>query len=291
MPSKVLESSFFETARERYQMMLRRQERSGPGWGPEGSWWTEDPILASWRFCNVHREDDRTTVWFRDNIRSKLHGLKVVQATVAFRWFNRIETGEIIKDMLLEPKSWNWQKAHKRLHEQLRSRGHAVVTGAYIINGMPGYAKLEGVLACIDRALPVLDRLWPQLEGANLETAHTLLHRNIVGFGSFMAYEVVSDLRWTDALTPADALTWAVPGPGCARGLGRVMANDPNFFGNSLDDRKTMFELMHHLLYVSRTEWPREWRRWEMREVEHWACEFDKYERARGGSRLKRRYP
>jgi hypothetical protein len=283
-PNAAQVSNFFETARERYHMKLRRASCSGPGWGPEGDAWTEDPILGAWRFCNVHREDDRTTVWFRENVRSKLHGLKVVQATVAFRWFNRIETGEIIKDLLLD--GWSSKTAHERLKNVA-----PVVTGAYIINGMPGYSKLDGVLACIDRALPTLDRLWPHLEGTTLQNAHELLHGNIIGFGSFMAYEVVSDLRWTDALTPADALTWAVAGPGCARGLGRVMANDPGHFRNSADDRVTMLELMHYLLYESRTNWPTDWPRWEMREVEHWACEFDKYERARGGSRLKRRYP
>src|SRR5262245_5824366 len=31
--------------------------------------WTNDPILAAWRFCNVRRECDRVTIWIRDNWR------------------------------------------------------------------------------------------------------------------------------------------------------------------------------------------------------------------------------
>jgi hypothetical protein len=47
------------------------------------------------------------------------------------------------------------------------------------------------------------------------------------------------------------------------------------------------------LLSASRLEhnWPHEWPAWEMREVEHTLCEFDKYERARlGEGRPKQRF-
>jgi hypothetical protein len=49
--------------------------------------WTDDPILRDWRVCNVFREDDLTTAWFRDNVRSRLDGVPVAFATV-FRFFN-----------------------------------------------------------------------------------------------------------------------------------------------------------------------------------------------------------
>ena len=34
--------------------------------------WTEDPILRVFKFCQVFREDDRTTRWFRAHIRLPL---------------------------------------------------------------------------------------------------------------------------------------------------------------------------------------------------------------------------
>jgi hypothetical protein len=42
---------------------------------------------------------------------------------------------------------------------------------------------------------------------------------------------------------------------------------------------------MRKLLQLSRTgyNWPRRWPAWEMREVEHTLCEWDKYERTRLG--------
>ena len=33
--------------------------------------WTDDPILATYRFCNVRREDDRVTIWVRTHRRGR----------------------------------------------------------------------------------------------------------------------------------------------------------------------------------------------------------------------------
>lgn len=51
-------ADFFAFARERHATYLRRQSGA-----PEP--WTDDPILRKFRFTNVFRELDRTTVWFR----------------------------------------------------------------------------------------------------------------------------------------------------------------------------------------------------------------------------------
>ena len=81
---------FFAFARARHQIYLRRKNGQPPPW-------TDDPILQRYRFTNVFRELDATTVWFRQHLRDPLKNLvEVLPATVVFRWFNRISTGEII---------------------------------------------------------------------------------------------------------------------------------------------------------------------------------------------------
>lgn len=274
-----LVNEFFATARERYRIKQNRQL------GCEFPW-TEDEVFQKWRFCNVHREDDRTTVWFRENIRNNLSGLRVIEATMAFRWFNRIETVEVVKDLFLG--DWDGDEAIRRLeHVQ------PVTNGAYIITSQHGYPKAEGVVRCIDvarRLLPVISAPW----GGSLQEAHASL-LEIPYIGRFMSYEIITDLRWTDVLRDAkDIDSWASAGPGCARGLSRVVHGGLGHFNyGSKYDQEEMLEIMLELLLISRETgaWPKEWKQWEMREVEHWACEFDKYERARGGARLKRRYP
>ena len=126
---------FFTTARERERIRLRRM-------AGELAPWTDDPVFRDWRFCNVYREHDRTTEWFHREVRCHLNGLAVVEATVIFRWFNLIETGERIKDLLLT--GWNSEEARRRL-----TGVRPLVTGAYQIKTFNGMDKLEGALRAI----------------------------------------------------------------------------------------------------------------------------------------------
>lgn len=276
---------FFEVARERYRIKIKKE--CGQPWP-----WTDDSVFQQYSFCNVHREDDKTTSWFRENVRDLVSGKQAVEATVIFRWFNRIETGDEIVDLLLD--GWNTEEARRRLRDV-----RPLVTGAYIIKTVTGMNKLDGALYSIDKALPLIAEMWE--EGTTkwstpwdtLQDAHqAMMHLDHIG--AFMAYEIVSDLRWTDVLGEAEDINyWANAGPGCARGLSRLVYGRLGMFNrHSAQDQETMNELMHRLLVMSREEihWPQHWKRWEMREVEHWLCEYDKYMRARGGEGLKRRY-
>ena len=58
-------------------------------------------------------------------------------------------------------------------------------------------------------------------------------------------------------------------------------------------DQEAMLPLLQRILDESLklSNWPGGWPGWSMREVEHWLCEFDKYERARlGEGKMKRKY-
>lgn len=134
---------FFATARERYKIKLRRD--AGHPWP-----WTTSPVFQEWRFTNVHREDDKTTVWFRDHVRNPLSELyrrepqpanyrQIIESTIIFRWFTRITTGEHVLDLLLN--GWDYATAKDRLKDV-----HPVVTGAYMIKTINDLNKLEGIL-------------------------------------------------------------------------------------------------------------------------------------------------
>lgn len=274
---------FFALARERYSILLRRREgMSKP--------WSTDPIFQREYFCNVFREDDRTTEWFRENIRDSLRNdhREVLAAIVAFRWFNKIETGEKIKEFLLG--EWNTTKVYNRLQN-----AKPVVTGAYIIKTPDGMTKLKGVLWCIDQFLKRMEdeRDWYGKRHFSLEIVNNLLQKSPY-LGKFMSYQIVCDARYTCLLEQAnDINTWAQPGPGSARGLGRTFYNDVEKFNHGSElDCSEMIELMQDLLSRSRNPnyWPMEWPIWEMSTVQHWACERDKYDRAAEGGKMKRKY-
>lgn len=301
--------AFFKYARARHQIYL---DRSAGKPRP----WTRDPILNTYRFTNVFRELDKTTVWFRENVRDRLrYKPDVLLATVVFRMLNRIEVGEaVFCQQLMDYKSGSVRTAFegfvedgnvehlKRVIKTAVPRG-PYVTGAYIISTPPGQAKLDGALSVIggfesfDWEQKALDETtWRDLarymrrDEWSLEQAFEAL-RVVPYFGSFHSYEIVTDLRHTALLGSAsDVNTWANVGPGAARGLNRIYGREMSDGGKRVGRVTTeqMLAEMQEMLTYARREafWPqrkKDWPKWELRDVEHTLCEFDKYERVRLG--------
>jgi hypothetical protein len=277
---------YFAMNRERYKIYLRRQ--AGDPWP-----WTTDPILREYRFTNTFRELDKTTTWFRENIRDPLSHkatddqgrLKLVDSTIIFRWFNRISSMQLVLDLLLY--TWDSNEARKRLKDV-----KPLVSGAFMIKTVTGLNKLEGLLESLDLARLMTPDMVPRW-GATLEGAWRDL-QSVPFLGAFMAHEVIQDLYYTPILDQAsDAMTWSSFGPGGTHGMSRIIGGHPKMFNRvSMTDQATMREAMIQLLEMSTKEeyWPQEWPKWNAHTVEFTCCEWDKYCRGQAGERLKRRY-
>lgn len=273
-PITQAEQDYFLLARERYRILLRRQiGLKRP--------WTHDPILQSYRFCNVFREDDVVTRWFKEKVRDPMIlDLRLPFATTCFRFFNTIRTGEALLHYDLFK---NWRPHVARAH---LSDLHPLITAAYMVKTPLHKPKLEGLIE-------ILDPVWAEREslgGAiavseSLEESHKLLMK-YPWIGPFMAYEIVTDLRHTPFLSGAkDILTWANPGPGATRGLQRI-------YGPGMNEEEKLAAMRRlNSLSWNPTLWDPDWPAWEMREVEHVLCEHDKYQRALlGEGRPKQKY-
>jgi hypothetical protein len=295
---------FFAYARARHECYLKKQS--------EPDWVTADKILAKYRFTNVFRELDKTTVWFREKVRDPMNAKRdpnIMLATVAFRLLNRIQTGEAMfcDDDLLGGHSAFDEFARtgnvRPMVKAIKARcGRGpYVTGGYIISSPPGYPKLDGMMEVIKgfySGIHEWDRAGGQAVGKDVATAllannpgdYTLEHtwdwmRKFDYLGVFHSYEIVTDLRFTYLLENApDIMTWANPGPGARRGANRVNGRDKK---DHSADRLQLIDEMAELLVYSKDKalWPRSktHSKWEMRDVEHTLCEFDKYERVRNG--------
>ena len=101
IPAELDRYCYWQTERESIRIKKESAVLSPP--------WTDDPILQEFKFCQVFREDDRTTRWFRTHIREPMRNEEdVLMATIIFRWFNLIETGRTLIDNNLLRK---WRKA------------------------------------------------------------------------------------------------------------------------------------------------------------------------------------
>jgi hypothetical protein len=216
----------FAWVREREQIRLRKDRGEPPPW-------TEDPILAAYRFCNVRREDDRVTRWIAQHIRTRW-------ADHPQLWF-MLCIGRVINwpDTLAElsyrcPDAWPASPrfdptALGRALESRARRGDKVFTGAYTITAPPtkGAKKTEFVaertLGLLWRDRDKLGRIFHADAGSSLRYAHAALTR-YAGWGPFMAYQAVVDMRFCPALLAGarDIASWAAAGPGTIRGLNRL---------------------------------------------------------------------
>jgi len=293
--------AFFETARERYSIKLRRDRGDAKPW-------SDDKAFQDYRFCNVFREDDTVTQWIRQRIGIPQWGKSTVGGIIVARWFNRIETLEKLLCPAGEETYWrenllySWSDigvwANDGWSNRMRKRLANVkplVTGAYIIKTPNGMNKLEGLIWSMEQVLPKAVELQEEFaqEGYTLQRATERL-AEFPFLGPFMAYEVATDLNYSVLKNAPDKYTWANPGPGCTRGIGRVAMGNPDVFnrGNK-GDVKTMLALMAELLDMANwsEHWHPEWPEWDMRTVEHWLCEFDKHQRIHlGEGRPKQTY-
>lgn len=257
--------------------------------------WTDDVVMQQVYFTNVYRELDKTTVWLRENVREPLHySTAVAFAVIAFRWFNRIETGELLleHDLLTD---WDPNAATGYLGKRQQD-GLRLFTGAYIINSPAGEGKLDATIRRISQvwkdreALEEQVQEWTTLRGACLDL------QRYDGIGEFMSYEVVTDLRHTAWLEGAtDIMTWANPGPGAVRGMYRLMGwpiETSNSARPPVPENwdALMIDLLERTLKAGIPVPPG--LAFEMHEVEMCLCEVDKYLRVlHGDGRSKRSYP
>lgn len=268
--------AFFAFARERHAIHLRRAAGQPPPW-------TEDPILAEYRFTNVFRELDRTTSWFRKNVRDPLRDKPgVLLATVVFRLFNRITTGEAIfqqRDLITGESLFDiFQTTRLPPQEIMKIWRGAIktycgsgpyVTGAFMVKTPLRMPKLDGVLWMIEQ-FATLKKPWLADGGFYEENnwreyAQWLIEnpgifalqdvwswlKQFPYIGDFQAYEIVTDLRHTALLDRApDINTWASAGPGARKGLEYIYGKCGN--------RAWQIEKMREMLEMSRDDryWP-----------------------------------
>ena len=241
--------------------------------------WTTDPILNQFRFCNVHREEDKVTRWIKTFWRDVHYSDPDIWFAMGVaRLINWPPTLETIG----YPIPWRPNRT-RRLMTERREDGKQVFTGAYMItNAGQSMSKVDTVVFMLEN----LSKLVPHpVRGDTLAQAHAkLTDSNHCGMGSFMAAQVIADCKYADILEgAADWWDWCAPGPGSQRGLSRLLGIEHRSF------RQDVF--IEHLTQL-RKEIRREINtKLHLQDLQNCLCEFDKFERTLWGEgRPRSRY-
>ncbi len=248
--------------------------------------WTSDPILQSYRFCNVHREDDRVTRWIADNWRTPYAEYQDLWHLMTLaRWFNEPQT--LAEYETLNRGFPHWDR--RALVKAVKSRKELgrVFNPAYMIT--TAGSKQDKLEYICDK----LGTLWKRRHNMRPTAQDTLCSYQMLlasfdGLGSFLAGQVVADMRYVEPLRSAsDWHTFACSGPGSRRGLARVVGRHPHYHWKEDEWRSVHYKLQTRVNTLLR----RHKIGLHGQDLQNCLCEFDKYERTRlGEGRPRQRY-
>lgn len=249
---------------------------------------TQNPILAEWRFCNVRREDDRVTIWIKDNIRTPYadHPLLWLMLCIArqINWPGTL--GQLMSEDGPYPTAWprgdGWHAADLRdAMEDIKSMGLKLYTGAYMISAPAEKGTLKQQYIAFD----VIGELyedrqafieWFTYPHRNLAKTHERLSRYL-GWGDFMSYQAIVDMRFTKLLDHApDLESWCAAGPGTLRGLNRLHNRKLTFKPSQEQARMEIKAIWKVIRQETGVEM-------DFSDVPNCLCETDKYLRVQNG--------
>ena len=253
---------------------------------------SDDFVMNHWRFTNIFREDDTRTKWFNRHIRGPLSEDPelLVQACVAFRWFDSIPAGQILAPYLRGDKEW----LEPNVSAELRQLPHVIHKTSPAAR-ISAENRIPALLQAIRPFATHGSNLGTDAEAQqwDLQKMHNMLCKS-----EFMpprlAYEVVCDLRHTCVLAEArDMETWALVTPEIAYGMGFVMSDCPGEFLFGHD--RTSDAVPDHMINLldlshDRSHWPSD-RQWEMSEVYNALNNFYYYRCAQRGEPAFVKYP
>lgn len=245
--------------------------------------WTTDPIIRDYKFCNVRRNDDRVSRWIHDHwLHPYADHSNITFAMCVARIFNWPETLELIEEIVFA-EGW-YPDLMRNVLKEYRDQGNKVFTGAYTVSTC-GRAmdKIDYVIDLV--FTPLRKTITNPYELETLEEVWSDLCQ-YQGFSSFMAGQVIADLKYIEPLKSAsDWNTFAPLGPGSIRGLNRLHGRALAYNVKQQQGTQELLKIQSIIKYELALDIA-------LHDVQNCMCEFDKYMRLKyDGGKVRSKYP
>ncbi|HYV39983.1 MAG TPA: nucleotide kinase domain-containing protein [Gemmataceae bacterium] len=209
--------TYWRFAVERQEIFFSRAAGEPPPW-------TEDKILAEFKFTNAYRAADRVSqylirsVIYRNDLPNSIE--EVFFRTMLFKLFNKVETWELLESEC-GPITWSAFnfKRYASVLSKAMARAQRIYSAAYIMPSAStfGYAgKHSNHLALLEQMM--LDGLPQKVARAGRMQDGFNLLVDYPSVGDFLAYQFITDINYTE-ITAFSENEFVVPGPGALDGI------------------------------------------------------------------------
>lgn len=283
--------TYWRFARERQEIFFRRISGLPPPW-------TDDPILSTYRFTNAYRASDRVSQYL---IRKVIYEgdqseEEIVFRTLLFKFFNKIETWELLQDRIgsVTWRNFNIDRYNSALQTAWRA-GRTIYSGAYIMPCPPFGARRKHT-----NHLYLINQMMRDHLPVKVTTARSMKEvfqflRSYPSLGDFLAYQLTVDLNYSQ-ITNFLEMEFVVAGPGARNGIRKAFSGTAG-----LADEDVIRAVTEHAEYefdrlglTFRSLWGRPL---QLIDVQNLFCEVDKYSRVAhpdtngtGRVRIKQRF-
>lgn len=289
----VVYDTYWRFAVERQNIFFRRFAGDSPPF-------SRDQIMQQYKFTNAYRASDRVSQYL---IQTVIYGRRVSIEDLFFRillfkLFNRIETWELL-DKTVGPILWSEYdfRRYDRILSNALQLGRRIYSAAYI---MPS-ALVFGSARKHRNHLRLLEAMMSDEVPLRISALRSMraafeLLRSYPSIGDFLAYQLVTDLNYSD-LTDFTEMEFVMPGPGAKDGMRKCFASlggltEADMIRVVADRQAEEFE---RLGLTFRSLWGRSL---QLIDCQNLFCEVDKYARLAhpdvkgwtGRTRIKQKY-
>lgn len=271
--------NFFEYMYDRQFLKLRKEKNLIP--------WTKDPILSSYKFCNVRRIDDRGTQHIYNYVikNTSLSPEDKLFNIILYRWFNVDGFFINILNGPIHVIGFNFKKLEKQF-DTAKARGFKLFNDAYMICGITysDYRESDKHIQFLIRARDIA-RDTDFYKIINMKSAHEIfeaLQFEEKGYliGPFLAYQILIDWSYYKNIEGMDSMDYC--GPGTIYSLNELFKEDINYDNEPSNGLNYLNNTQEEQFKLLKKKTNKDWNKIDgkkvsITDIENCLCEFRKY--------------